>query len=156
MNIDLTGRRFGRLIAIEPTEYRYNKCIVWFCRCDCGNHVLVSSSRLTHNLVMDCGCLCGKPVQAVLDDYVKNYRGGWKNKKWKEQVKKQNGSICQKCGNDKNLIIHHIYSYKENWDRRHDVNNGVVLCQECHKKFHKSFGYRNNTEEQLVEFLSNL
>jgi 5-methylcytosine-specific restriction endonuclease McrA len=105
---------------------------------------------------MDCGCLCGKPVQAVLDDYVKNYRGGWKNKKWKEQVKKQNGSICQKCGNDKNLIIHHIYSYKENWDRRHDVNNGVVLCQECHKKFHKSFGYRNNTEEQLVEFLSNL
>ena len=35
---DLSGMRFGRLVAISPTEKRSNggKSVVWKCLCDCG------------------------------------------------------------------------------------------------------------------------
>ena len=54
---DLTGQRFGRLVAIEPTEKRKNKHIVWKCACDCGNFVIVPSSNLLSGRTKSCGCL---------------------------------------------------------------------------------------------------
>ena len=35
-----TGKRFGRLTALEPTTERENGYIVWLCRCSCGNIVV--------------------------------------------------------------------------------------------------------------------
>ncbi len=43
---DLTGQRFGNLTVIGPTENRENKCIVWECRCDCGNTEYVQTRYL--------------------------------------------------------------------------------------------------------------
>jgi len=40
---DLTGQRFGKLVAIEPTEKRVSKSVVWKCLCDCGNYHEVSA-----------------------------------------------------------------------------------------------------------------
>ena len=37
---DITGMRFGRLIAIRPTSERKNRSVVWECRCNCGNENL--------------------------------------------------------------------------------------------------------------------
>lgn len=53
---DLTGQRFGRLVAIEPTAKRYGGSVVWRCRCDCGNEHLVSASILNSGAVRSCGC----------------------------------------------------------------------------------------------------
>lgn len=39
---DITGKRFGRLVAQEPTELRRNGSTVWLCQCDCGNVHLAS------------------------------------------------------------------------------------------------------------------
>lgn len=55
--LDLTGRRFGRLTAIEPTEERQRSSVVWRCRCDCGKEVLASTAKLTGGIVQSCGCL---------------------------------------------------------------------------------------------------
>lgn len=44
--LDLTGQRFGRLVAIKPTEERSDSSVKWLCKCDCGNTVLISSSSL--------------------------------------------------------------------------------------------------------------
>jgi hypothetical protein len=33
--LDLTGKRFGRLIAISKAESRNGKTY-WLCKCDCG------------------------------------------------------------------------------------------------------------------------
>ena len=55
---DLTGRRFGLLTAIRPTEDRRCKCVVWLCRCECGACKAVPSTDLTRGRVKSCGCLC--------------------------------------------------------------------------------------------------
>ena len=52
--IDLTGKRFGRLTVIEPTEaigLRYR----WRCKCDCGKEVVVFGSNLGKT-TFSCGC----------------------------------------------------------------------------------------------------
>lgn len=54
---DITGERFGRLTVIEPTEKRHNRCVIWLCRCDCGNLIEVQGSYLRVGDTMSCGCL---------------------------------------------------------------------------------------------------
>jgi hypothetical protein len=53
---DLTGGVFGRLTAIEPA---YNKDGRWYwrCSCDCGEEVIVLSSKLSNGNTKSCGCL---------------------------------------------------------------------------------------------------
>ena len=53
---DLTGQRFGQLTAIRPTTQRKGSCIVWECKCDCGNLKLVKSSDLVSGNTRSCGC----------------------------------------------------------------------------------------------------
>ena len=55
---DLTGKRFGRLVAIEKTDKRddnYNQ--YWLCKCDCGNYKEVTATSLNKGDVKSCGCL---------------------------------------------------------------------------------------------------
>lgn len=55
--LDLTGQRFGRLTALEPTEKRRRTSIIWRCRCDCGSLVECETEELTRGSVRSCGCL---------------------------------------------------------------------------------------------------
>ncbi len=52
--LDLTNKRFGRLVAIEVT-YKENKRS-WLCKCDCGNEVIVPTFYLTSGNNSSCGC----------------------------------------------------------------------------------------------------
>lgn len=52
---DISNQRFGRLIAIKPTEYK-NKRLFWRCKCDCGKIVEVSYSDLVFDNTKSCGC----------------------------------------------------------------------------------------------------
>lgn len=55
---DLTGKRFGRLTAIRPTDKRdSNGSVLWVCRCDCGNELEVTQAHLMHGNYKSCGCL---------------------------------------------------------------------------------------------------
>ena len=55
--LDLTNKKFGKLIALEPTNKRKEGCVIWKCKCDCGNETEVSASFLNKGLVKSCGCL---------------------------------------------------------------------------------------------------
>lgn len=48
---DLTGKKFGRLTALE-----YSGDGKWLCKCDCGNNKIVRSSHLTSGHTKSCGC----------------------------------------------------------------------------------------------------
>lgn len=63
---DLTGQRFGKLIAIHPTTKRYRSQVIWECRCDCGNTVEASSYELLGGFVKSCECE-KPPVGGKLD-----------------------------------------------------------------------------------------
>jgi hypothetical protein len=51
--IDMTGRRFGRLIAVEPDPEPQ----IWRCVCDCGGQTRVRGARLRAGTTRSCGCL---------------------------------------------------------------------------------------------------
>ena len=57
---NITGLRFGRLVAINPTEKRSKRGVVyWLCKCDCGNEVVVRRDNLRNGKggTRSCGCL---------------------------------------------------------------------------------------------------
>ena len=96
--LDLKGRRFGRLIAIEPTEERgYNGEVVWRCRCDCGKEVKTTTGQLRKGYKKSCGCLSHPPLKDYVGkqfEYltVKEYAGKWCGlHHWR--------CVCQ-CGNE--------------------------------------------------------
>lgn len=63
---DLTGLRIGKITVIEPTEQRIRNAVVWKCRCDCGNEILVESRRLKPGAIYSCGCE-KSPYEGVKD-----------------------------------------------------------------------------------------
>lgn len=59
---DVSGEKFGRLTAIEPTDKRRSNAVVWRCKCDCGNEKMVAIDDLISGATTSCGCLMkGKP-----------------------------------------------------------------------------------------------
>lgn len=55
--IDLTGQRFGKLVAIKRAGTTSSGSVLWLCQCDCGNTKKVSSSNLRTGHTKSCGCL---------------------------------------------------------------------------------------------------
>lgn len=47
---DISGQRFGELVAIKPTTVRNHCGVVWFCKCDCGNDALRTVATLRYSV----------------------------------------------------------------------------------------------------------
>lgn len=54
--VSISGKRYGKLIAIEPTNKRKNGSIVWKCHCACGNMVEIAQQVLERGDATSCGC----------------------------------------------------------------------------------------------------
>lgn len=54
---DITGMRFGRLTAENPTGEVRSGSAVWQCRCDCGGRICAPLHQLTSGYRKSCGCL---------------------------------------------------------------------------------------------------
>lgn len=52
---DITGQRFGRLVAVERVGSRSNQSL-WLCQCDCGKTTVVSMGNLKSGHTASCGC----------------------------------------------------------------------------------------------------
>jgi hypothetical protein len=52
---DLTGRRFGRLEAIEFMGLNHHAS-AWKCRCSCGTTVIVRADHMLSGATTSCGC----------------------------------------------------------------------------------------------------
>ena len=56
--LDVTGQRFGRLVALEIVDKHKTKSVnIWKCLCDCGRHENVRIDLLTAHSTRSCGCL---------------------------------------------------------------------------------------------------
>lgn len=58
--LDLSGQRFGQLVAVRMLPERRNTFAAWVCRCDCGSETVVTSGQLRYGKTRSCGCLKGK------------------------------------------------------------------------------------------------
>lgn len=63
--IDVTGQRFGRLVALEPmfVQGDKRKRYYWRCKCDCGNECTVNADSLRGGHTKSCGCIINKHGQ---------------------------------------------------------------------------------------------
>ena len=93
-----------------------------------------------------------------------NWKGGIKNENdrrksmesvlWRESVFQRDDWTCQKYKVRGGVIrAHHIFNYASCPELRNEVSNGITLSDKAHKEFHKRYGKKNNTPEQLAEFL---
>lgn len=65
--IDITGQRFGRLVAVEYSHKDKRGKSMWKCECDCGNKTVKNLILLRKGATKSCGCLlkeCGKKLAA--------------------------------------------------------------------------------------------
>lgn len=155
--IDISGQRFGKLVAISPTDKKCGSCRVWICKCDCGNTCEVSINSLRTNHTKSCGCLkrtikndvprdltglkIGQLTVLKLNDNSKNILQ-LKNKKW--------DCICT-CGKTK-TISDTLLRYKE------IISCGCFASNEIKKrnsKRLKKYNIYNLTGEYGIGYTSN-
>lgn len=74
--VDLTNQRFGKLVVLkrylENTQQNKPR---WFCKCDCGNFIIVNGESLKHGYTQSCGCIGpslgqNKIRQILLDNHI--------------------------------------------------------------------------------------
>lgn len=55
--MNLVGKKFNRLLAIEVVGRNSNREKLYKCKCDCGNYSIVRGAALKYGLTKSCGCL---------------------------------------------------------------------------------------------------
>jgi len=54
--VDISGKKFNRLIAIEHVGSSKQRAAKWRCVCDCGNESIVTANSLKSGNTKSCGC----------------------------------------------------------------------------------------------------
>lgn len=65
---NITGMRFGRLIAIKWVGKNKHNQSIWECKCDCGNIIDINSNSLISGNTKSCGCLKKEVARKLLID----------------------------------------------------------------------------------------
>jgi hypothetical protein len=125
--IDITGKKFGRLTALQRIKHEnYNKNL-WLCDCECGNQVIVQAGNLRSGHTKSCGCLNIELASKRMKKYNKydlsnNYGVGYTSKGEQfffdledyDKIKdccwyiNQNGYVCTHSNNNKLLYMHRL------------------------------------------------
>jgi hypothetical protein len=108
---DLTGRRFGRLVALHPKGRKWGYRI-WLCVCDCGTRKRLAADTLMKGLVVSCGCFQKERAIAA------NTRHGH-NRRLKPRTSEYEtwSSMIKRCSNPKAN------------DFKHYGGRGINVCE---------------------------
>ena len=149
--MDLTGQRFGRLIAIEFV-CRKKSYSFWKCICDCGNEKIIASTALRSGGTRSCGCLCKEVVHnsvskeigwAALTRLIIDYKNRARKKNinftlTRNEFETLTSSNCYYCGIEPKQIYKPVKfcnpgNYIYNGIDRLDNNLGYTLdnCVPC-------------------------
>ena len=113
--LDITGQRFGRLLAVKPApgkRYPNGKAQTrWLCRCDCGVEIVVPTSALVSGHTKSCGCY--KREVASRQGKATATHGGSHSRLWNIYR-----GMLARCYNP-NTDMYHAYGAK-----------GVTVCKE--------------------------
>lgn len=128
--MDLTGRRFGRLVVLGLSDRtdKYNSSY-WLCRCDCGKEKVIMGTSLTRkNGTISCGCY---QIETLLE------KGQPRTKKYNEYEIIDN-TVYVKMIHDKIMICD-----VDDWERLKDI------CWSCDKR---GYAVGRTPENKLVAF----
>ncbi|AMW62147.1 HNH endonuclease III [Bacillus phage Phrodo] len=128
-------------------------------RCVCGNEYYPSLASIMQG--NRCGCQRGGENHYMYDHNLTDEERQDKRmypeyRQWVKDVFERDNYTCQKCITVGGCLhAHHIYGYAKYKDKRTDINNGVTLCEDCHKEFHSTYGLREFQPEDTISFLGN-
>ena len=54
--LDLRGQKFGKLTVLRENGRDKRNNVLWLCRCECGNEIIVRGSNLRSENTTSCGC----------------------------------------------------------------------------------------------------
>lgn len=80
-------------------------------------------------------------------------------KLWRNSIYERDYFTCKKCGKKSEagrrifLHPHHIQNFAQYPKLRFAIDNGITLCKDCHRLFHKLYGFKNNNYQQIIDFL---
>ena len=161
-----TDKKVEVKIEDLPKESRYKFRVA----CDnCGKEYLILSCNYFRQIVYHPNkiycCNCAPKVMHsgenhpnwnynITDDERENrFRHIDGYKEFIETVLQLSDYKCKICGSHYNLQVHHLDGYEWCKEKRTDVNNGVCLCDSCHRTFHSKYGYKGNTKKQFEEWI---
>lgn len=153
---DISGQRFGRLLAVEITDEHCGSNLKWRCSCDCGNIVLVSGYSLRKGISQSCGCLRNDITSERMRLREGNSNLNARYKAYKKVAQKNNrefslsqeefgkiaGSDCFYCGTPPSNIANIKGSYKPyiyngidriDSSRGYTLDNIVPCCWMCNR-----------------------
>ena len=145
------------------------------CRCDCWTIKTVAHWNIVNWSSKSCGCHHKEICKWLMEELHKTQKWSWNpnwkwwiayhNKKekskirisypyreWVQKIKLQSDFKCEVCWSKKFLQAHHLINFSDNIALRFDVSNWCTMCKGCHKTFHLTYSYYNNTPEQFKEF----
>jgi hypothetical protein len=144
--IDLTGRRFGRLLVIGYSK-TVGKVVFWKCQCDCWAITNVRSQLLRTGVTTSCGCYQKEIASKLFFKHGLSKTSLYET----EQIRKRramklqatDGTVtpeyiqellnskfgCSYCGSREKLTIDHVESL--NKDGQHSVFNIIPCCHKC-------------------------
>lgn len=118
---DISGQKFGRLVALYPTTPTKNGNMKWLCRCECGNEIIVDNQSLKKGATKSCGCLA-KEICILTHT---------KHKMYKTKLNSVWNSMKQRCSNP-NHIQYHNYG-----------GRGIKVCPEWNDKINGFMNFYN-------------
>jgi CDP-6-deoxy-D-xylo-4-hexulose-3-dehydrase len=130
--IDLTGKKFGRLLVIERVAEPIGKdySYYWLCDCECGCKKKISGHSLRSGRTLSCGCLKREKAKELRSSSLVGQQFGYLTVLSKSD--KNTYYLCQcKCGNTK--LVH----------RRSLVRGNTQSCGCLAKEIIKKIGHHN-------------
>lgn len=80
--IDRVGKRYGRLVVLEPAGYKTHgngkRRSLWLCKCDCGALHTTMSKHLVSGEAASCGCLQREQARKQLRSHGLSYQRVYK------------------------------------------------------------------------------
>lgn len=142
------------VVLSNPDEYKNNTSKLRFL-CSCGREFTSTFKQIQKG---KCKCNeCVRLDKTGVNNYL--YKGNNPQERickgsWRKSVFEKDNYTCQKCGcRGGNINAHHINGWAWDIKNRNNPDNGIVLCEHCHKKYHKKYGYNNANAIDMLDFL---
>ncbi len=170
-SIDLTRKRFSRLVVAEQAgKDKYGK-ILWLCQCDCGEEKIVQSGHLKSGHTQSCGCLRKDMIKKTGLNNIRH--GHTKNKElsqiyisWKNMkarcINPNNSSyenyggreiaVCERWMNSFAQFTKDMGEHPGSGYSIHRVNNNKGYCRENCRWATKKEQARNKRNNKLISY----